>query len=1660
MNSATPRRRAVSAAPSESLEERQLLSVNALFIQSSGEVDLVLDHNDSVRIREVAGNIRVEQSADGVNYTTVSSLPITSASAVKSIIIAGGQDANTINLSGVNATSFPALTSISVDAGNGDDTIIGSFDLADQIDGGHGNDTINSLGGNDTILGNDGDDVITAGDGNDSISGGDGHDSISGEAGDDSINSGDGNDSVSGGSGQDNVFAGNGEDLVHGDAGNDILNGDGGKDTVFGDDGNDSILGGEFADSLLGGSGNDTINGQAGNDIVSGGDGNDFLKGGLGNDLLSGNAGNDTLNAEAGNDRLIGDDGNDSLLGGAGTDSLEGNAGNDTLQGQAGNDTLNGGGGADNLNGGDGNDFIQSLSTGIVINDVKVGEVNSGTVDAVFSVGLTVASAVPVTVTYTTSNGSAKAGNDYLPVSGTLTFAPGQTLLTVAVPVIGDTNIEANETFKLNLSNAVNTTIIDATGLGTILDNDSSTAGVGITVGQNVNVSQLAGSQTDVQIAVNPVNPQNVVTVGNGGTTDSSALFIANSFDGGTTWTTQTLGANQDGIAATGAAQRSDASVAFDRFGNLHVAYLADPNTAAATRTRAIVEAFSTDGGVTFSTQIVEALSSNNDKPQLAIGPDAANLATQDAVYVTFKSASGLGVRGAIATGLGSLSSFSAAGYFATASAGLNDAVASVGPEGQFVVTWSSSATPEGPGNVFVDRDLNGLVGGFTFAPDITVSPTVVGSADLIPASPDRGISASPFLAYDRSGGAHDHRLYLAYADAAATPADHSNSNIFVRFSDNHGATWSTAVQVNDDTTSNSQFLQSISVDQVTGELYLSWYDARNDLGTTATNVASTNTDAKDNTEVQVFMSASVYNAAGTLTFAPNKLVSAGVSNQARDTNNTQDFGGNGGISAHNGIVYLSWADNSNSTADNPDGSTTFDAYIARTAVTINNGSGEQFGRVVGVQQSTVTGGPGVGNSPTAISFNGADRADTLGAGSGLDDRAGIYTGQELIFAGQDADPHVVQAYSGFGATPNQFTLSTPLFNAPTVGDSFQVELSQRDVFDVVLLDSDPRFNANAQPLTNATNLKTNDFQNAQRVLRFLNEQNVADVNEPVAGQQVALLNNWALANGQVVGTTLTGNPNKFHEFNGAIVDNKNSVAGAGGGPVASAAGGELNGTRSNQTLQVKFQINTTFSQLTQAPRDENLFVITQTSIGTLLPTALILDAGDTIVGGEGEDTLVGSSGDDFINGQGGNDIAFGGAGNDFMLGGAGNDTLDGQQGNDTLNGQAGNDVLLGGENDDTFVLDPNGGGNDSANGGLGLNQIQVVGTNLADTLTVSSSGSVLSISNGIGTIAVTANIQNVSIDARGGNDTVTVNNIAAIGFLVLNVQGGDGNDVLNASAAGSGSVRVRLNGDAGNDTLTGSNGGDTLGGGAGNDVLAGLGGNDSIDGGIGDDNIGGGNGNDTVVGGDGADSINGQLGDDSLSGGNGNDTLLGADGNDTLKGEVGDDVLNGLAGDDSIEGGVGFDAIAGGIGNDTLDGGRNDDTINGNAGNDKIRGDHGNDYIDAGIGLDTVNGGDGDDTITTADGSDAIDGDDGNDLITTADGDDTITGGDGDDTILGGGGADIILGGDGNDQINGQGGSDTVAGNQGSDVIADPIAEIKEQFVLSADIIEMLKAL
>ena len=130
----------------------------------------------------------------------------------------------------------------------------------------------------------------------------------------------------------------------------------------------------------------------------------------------------------------------------------------------------------------------------ISINNVTVTEGNSGTTNAVLTVTLSQTSTSTVTVNYATANGTATAGSDYVAQSGTLTFTAGQTSKTVTVAVNGDTSVEPNETFVVNLSAPVGATIADSQGVGTINNDDGTgqlpqpvvwTSAVGATVSAN-----------------------------------------------------------------------------------------------------------------------------------------------------------------------------------------------------------------------------------------------------------------------------------------------------------------------------------------------------------------------------------------------------------------------------------------------------------------------------------------------------------------------------------------------------------------------------------------------------------------------------------------------------------------------------------------------------------------------------------------------------------------------------------------------------------------------------------------------------------------------------------------------------------------------------------------------------------------------------------------------------------------------------------------------------------------------------------------------------------------------------------------------------------------------------------------------------------------------
>ncbi|MDT9190907.1 MAG: Calx-beta domain-containing protein [Limnospira sp. PMC 894.15] len=115
------------------------------------------------------------------------------------------------------------------------------------------------------------------------------------------------------------------------------------------------------------------------------------------------------------------------------------------------------------------NDDIAQIS----ISDTQILEGDRGRSFAEFKVTLNSPSDQMITVNFTTADGTATvADGDYQPTNGRLVFPRGQTERVIRVPVIGDTKVEPDETFRVILSDPQNVTLANRQATGTILNDD------------------------------------------------------------------------------------------------------------------------------------------------------------------------------------------------------------------------------------------------------------------------------------------------------------------------------------------------------------------------------------------------------------------------------------------------------------------------------------------------------------------------------------------------------------------------------------------------------------------------------------------------------------------------------------------------------------------------------------------------------------------------------------------------------------------------------------------------------------------------------------------------------------------------------------------------------------------------------------------------------------------------------------------------------------------------------------------------------------------------------------------------------------------------------------------------------------------------------------
>ena len=412
----------------------------------------------------------------------------------------------------------------------------------------------------------------------------------------------------------------------------------------------------------------------------------------------------------------------------------------------------------------------------------------------------------------------------------------------------------------------------------------------GVMPGLNVNISQLLGNQDNSAIAVNPLNSQQLFASANN---ESGGLFAARSTDGGVTWLPShgadyVIADGGDALVPAG----SDPTVTWDQYGNLFLSYINASMTG-------IPIALSTDGGATFTA--VTSLGAAVDQPTIVSGPGTGGV--NGSVWITYAEGGTSVTSGVSVTGLGAIGSFSAPASLAGVGQ-FGDIT--IGPHGQVVVNGQSDTA------IQVITDPDGL-GATPFGSFVTATTTNVARSDRIPAQPSSSIDSETGLAYDRSGGAFNGRLYLVYTEE--TVDESNDTDILLRYSADNGATWSVPVQVNDDAGPNSQFFPKIAIDQTTGTVGIVWLDARNDVA---------------NTKVQTFASAS---NDGGLTWSRSTLVSQGQTNGTA-TGSGRQLGEYLGLTFTNGVMHASWADNSNSTFNNPNGTLTqIDLYTASILV-------------------------------------------------------------------------------------------------------------------------------------------------------------------------------------------------------------------------------------------------------------------------------------------------------------------------------------------------------------------------------------------------------------------------------------------------------------------------------------------------------------------------------------------------------------------------------------------------------------------------------------------------------------------------------------------------------------------------------------------------------
>jgi hypothetical protein len=373
----------------------------------------------------------------------------------------------------------------------------------------------------------------------------------------------------------------------------------------------------------------------------------------------------------------------------------------------------------------------------------------------------------------------------------------------------------------------------------------------------------------EVSVAINPVNPLNIVASAN-------VRYAYASSDGGRTWTESLLPPGTWG----------DPSLTFDALGNIYYCHLTNYGMIGVPGARFIDRLGvhrSSDGGYTWKDSVIVGYNPPRQQDKDYLAADLTDSRFRNNVYLAWTQFDLLGSR---APGDSSRILFSRstdggttwrapvrvsdrAGDCIDSSNTVEGAVPAVGPDGEVYLSWG------GPLGIMFSRSTDG---GVTWGRNVFVD-SLSGGWDQRIAGIYR-CNGMPVTGCDISNSPYRGTVYVCWSDIRFGPG---NTRVFLRRSTDAGATWQAAEQVNTDRTAREHFFPWMTVDPLTGVVYVIYYDRRGTDG--------------DGTDVYVARSSD-----GGRTFADSRVSASSFTPESGVF-----FGDYAGIAARDGRVYPVW---------------------------------------------------------------------------------------------------------------------------------------------------------------------------------------------------------------------------------------------------------------------------------------------------------------------------------------------------------------------------------------------------------------------------------------------------------------------------------------------------------------------------------------------------------------------------------------------------------------------------------------------------------------------------------------------------------------------------------------------------------------------------------